>query len=691
MTAREGIAKKIVSAGYFATQIPGEFISTSLGEFESLLDLSKSKLSKEGLNKWCKLIDYSIPKTDNFRRTLSVPHPQHYILLARLIEENWEVLASHFSKSQYSLTTPQVFDNTIKPKYEMSEKINRRIDNLVSKKYILQADITRYYPSIYTHSIPWALHTKETAKANTRDDSYIGNVIDKLVRNMQDGQTVGIPIGPVTSLIIQEIIGTAIDDELKKEYGEGLIGYRYTDDMEYYFSTSEEAERTLNILNKILKKYELDLNISKTKIVKIPQVLESEWIYYFKKFEFRQDKQFQYNHNGKYKERAIALQKTDIKGYFNAAFKFKIQVDEKGILNYAIKALRGIVVFRENWDMFEALLLQSVLVDSSIIPTVFETIEGYRYRGYPLNYERITEFVNALIKDNIELKNDFEVAWALSFSAKLGIHIAEDISSILLKNDNSIINILVMILHSKNLLDGSLDFTYYRSLLTEESLYDSSWLFYYQCCIQGWLGKDKNSQHVKNDKFFGQLLSYNISFVNPTYSKVLEKVKSSIISLCLDYYKGNMRGVPAQDIILKVIENYSFSLESELIKEIKDQLDIKINQIEAEEAQEAAEGTEEAQEAAEGTEEAQEAAEGTEEAQEAAEGTEETQKAAEGTEEAQEAAEGTEEAQEAAEGTEEAQEVDRQQISSDSWLFNFLTTNINETFRVGSFEFDNDY
>ncbi|CAH0309898.1 hypothetical protein SRABI96_04943 [Peribacillus sp. Bi96] len=73
MTAEKGIAKKIISTGYFASQIPGEFKSTTLSENIDVLDLTKSKLSKEGLNKWCKLIDFSIPKTENLRRALSVP------------------------------------------------------------------------------------------------------------------------------------------------------------------------------------------------------------------------------------------------------------------------------------------------------------------------------------------------------------------------------------------------------------------------------------------------------------------------------------------------------------------------------------------------------------------------------------------------------------------------------------------
>ncbi|MFD2211723.1 RNA-directed DNA polymerase [Virgibacillus halophilus] len=629
MSEEREIAKKIILSGYFANQIPGEFKSTTLSDNMDSLDLTKSRLSKKGLNKKCKLIDFSIPKTGNFRRIISVPHPLHYILLARLIEDNWDNLEAHFSKSQFSLTTPHIFEDSIEPKYKMSEKINKRIHNLVLKRYILQADITRYYPSIYTHSIPWALHTKEVAKANTKDDRYFGNVIDRLTRNLQDGQTIGIPIGPVVSLIIQEIVGTIIDDEFKREYGDGLVGYRYTDDMEYYFSSSEEAERALNILNKTLKNYELDLNNTKTKIIKIPQILEPEWLYYFKRYEFRRNK--------KDKGKSINLQHTDIKEFFSTAFKYKIQSAEKGILNYAVKVLRRVVVYRENWDIFESLLLQSILVDSSIIPTVFETIEGYKYRGYPLNTERIKDFINVLIKDNVELRNEFEVSWALSFAVKLDITIEEDISKLLLRNDNAIINILVMILNSKNLLKGDLDFSYYETLLTEESLYDSNWLFYYECCLHGWLGKRKDNQHFKDDKFFEQLLNNNVSFVNPTYSKVLEEIKKSIISLCLKHYKTNMKTLEPEDIMSKVIEEYSFSIEGDLIEELNIELVNEINKINTSEA--------------------------------------------------------TEEPEEA-EGMEEPEEVPKEnkvQGRDNNWLFNFLTTNVNKASNIRRYEIEEEY
>ncbi|BBI33461.1 RNA-directed DNA polymerase [Cohnella abietis] len=656
-----GIAEKIISQGYFPKEIPKEFTSLDIGGHVNTFDLSKEKLTKKGLNKWSKLIDFSYPKTDNFRRTISVAHPLHYILLARLLEENWDKLNDHFNKSQYSLTTPSVYDSEpIKPKFKMEEKINRRLTNLVTRKYILKADITRYYPSIYTHSIPWALHTKEVAKSNTKDDNLIGNKIDTLVRNMQDGQTIGIPIGPVTSLIIQEIVGTAIDNEFMREIGDSLRGFRYTDDMEYYFSSSEEAEKALNVLHKVLQRYELVLNKEKTVIIKIPQGLEPEWLYYFRKFKFRYTKDN--------KQIATVVQRDDLKEYFGKAFKFKIETSEKGILNYAIKNLRKIIINRENWDLFESLVLQSILVDSSIIPTVFEIIEGYKYRGYPINMDKLTDFINALIKDNIELKNEFEVSWALSFASKLNIRIVEDASNLLLKNDNALINILVMILHSKELLDGSLDFSFYESLLTQESLYESSWLFTYECCIQGWIGRDKNTDFIKDDKFFEQLSRYNISFINPNYSIVLEYLKKSMISICMDQYKSKVTVLSAKEILLEVIEEYAFSFDNGLFEEILNLLELNIKE-EIEENQEAEEEIEENQEAEEEIEENQEAEEEIEENQEAEEEIEENQEADEEIEEDQEAGEGVEE----------------------SWISNFLTTNINKTLRIRTFKSERDY
>jgi hypothetical protein len=70
---------------------------------------------------------------------------------------------------------------------------------------VLQTDINLFYPSVYAHTMPWAIHGKATAKVN-RANKLLGNLLDSLVRCGQDQQTIGIPIGPDTSLLLAEIL-----------------------------------------------------------------------------------------------------------------------------------------------------------------------------------------------------------------------------------------------------------------------------------------------------------------------------------------------------------------------------------------------------------------------------------------------------------------------------------------------------
>jgi len=81
--------------------------------------------------------------------------------------------------------------------------------------------LPRFYPSIYTYPIPWALSGKDKCKAqmNTKalKSSYVTQ-LDVFVRNMHDRQATGIPTGPETSRILAEVISVAIDIELQRLY-----------------------------------------------------------------------------------------------------------------------------------------------------------------------------------------------------------------------------------------------------------------------------------------------------------------------------------------------------------------------------------------------------------------------------------------------------------------------------------------
>ncbi len=67
----------------------------------------------------------------------------------------------------------------------------------------MKTDLSRFYQTIYTHSLPWAIHGKAQAKENKENGLY-GNKLDSCVRNTQDQQTIGLPVGPDTSFILSE-------------------------------------------------------------------------------------------------------------------------------------------------------------------------------------------------------------------------------------------------------------------------------------------------------------------------------------------------------------------------------------------------------------------------------------------------------------------------------------------------------
>ncbi|TKJ07541.1 RNA-directed DNA polymerase, partial [Bacillus cereus] len=199
--------QNFVEKGYFPPELIPPFTTKELSQhvnsiYPSLagmnITINGDKISSS------KLAIHTIPKVLHQRRTLGIPNPFHQIKLMQTIVDNWQDIKSITSKSKYSLTKPQV-------KKDLPRAINREhIFSEISSKlpilsagyrYVLRTDISRFFPTIYTHSIPWACHGKTFAKKN-RKNNHFGNALDTNIRNTQDQQTFGIPIGPDSSYII---------------------------------------------------------------------------------------------------------------------------------------------------------------------------------------------------------------------------------------------------------------------------------------------------------------------------------------------------------------------------------------------------------------------------------------------------------------------------------------------------------
>ncbi|MCX7061780.1 MAG: RNA-directed DNA polymerase [Gammaproteobacteria bacterium] len=131
---------------------------------------------------------------------------------------------------------------------------------------LLKFDLSKCFPSIYTHTIAWSVRGKLFSKRNKQCLSF-EDTFDRLMCNVNHGETNGIVVGPEVSRVFAEIILQSVDTEVAialKEEGIGAVVRRYIDDFYVFGNDEEEVRRVQRIVTEVLKPYRLFINDSKT-------------------------------------------------------------------------------------------------------------------------------------------------------------------------------------------------------------------------------------------------------------------------------------------------------------------------------------------------------------------------------------------------------------------------------------------
>lgn len=208
-------------------------------------------------------------------RTFGVVNPVNYFMLASFLAENWRHISAIYRKSSCSGSRPKfpkaAADGRAIEAASLTTKRKSQQHLASSYPIILSLDINRFYGSIYTHSIPWAVLGKSEAKRlyrlNKLKDHWSDD-LDKLVRNCNQRQTVGIPIGPDTSRIISELLLSRIDAELCAT-GTGIAAnqvYHNIDDFQIGVNDVGAAENAQSHFVRTISRYEFRLNDFKTSL-----------------------------------------------------------------------------------------------------------------------------------------------------------------------------------------------------------------------------------------------------------------------------------------------------------------------------------------------------------------------------------------------------------------------------------------
>lgn len=280
---------------YFSFDLPKYFV------FQKLLEKVEKKINGKPLSDFygsyvtcdgkqkaiypcnCEKVNYTLLNNKDGKfawRPFQLIHPAIYISLVQQItkKNNWELIVDKFLEFQ---TNPQIKCHSIplQSDSKQSDKAvtvsnwwqsieQQSIELSLKFDYVLHTDITDCYGSVYTHSIPWALHTKPIAKGRKDDKSLIGNVIDKHLQNMSYGQTNGIPQGSVLMDFIAEIVLGYADLELSEKITQANIEdyqiIRYRDDYRIFSNNPQNAEHVAKLLTEVLIELGMRLNAQKT-------------------------------------------------------------------------------------------------------------------------------------------------------------------------------------------------------------------------------------------------------------------------------------------------------------------------------------------------------------------------------------------------------------------------------------------
>ena len=362
---------RMIQYGMFAEKLPPVF------DGASFLAYCKDPSHPVFADKWHDYVRYDSMRNINIPRPLGIPTPMGHERLCKCLKDEW------LNLQQYFQTTTA----------------NQKPDLLMGKQYMVSADISKCFPSIYTHAIPWALVGKPIAKQNATKTNQWYNQIDHFAQNSKNGETHSLLIGPHTSNLLSKMIVCKSDETLCKKWDYT----RHIDDFCCFVKTHDDADQFLVDLNACLKEYGLSLNHKKTKIEALPAAMTEQWV------------------------RKLQNQILPFAKFHDYVDYHEVQVfidfcvdlmsenkDNASILLYGMKVLKGQKLTQNAQQYFTKMSVSLALIYPYIVPLLDECV----FTPCSTDPAEIEKYLN-LIYEHYFAKNYFEAcSFALYYATK---------------------------------------------------------------------------------------------------------------------------------------------------------------------------------------------------------------------------------------------------------------------------------
>lgn len=465
----------LLGAGLFADTLPPVFTS------ESYLEYCKSR-NPAFPNEESPYIIFENMRNNGKSRQMGIPNPFCYERLCGCIRDNWEKIKAYFETrtkgqrhkvSQLHIRSIKDAKSLFKMNYKsLAERCNPIVPRLIgeggfSARYMVETDIAKCFPSIYSHALVWALEGKDWAKEHREDHELWQIKLDYFVRNLKFGETNGLLIGPHASNLLSEIILTRVDECLSSIYKYYI---RHIDDYNCYVETHEEAERFIVDQRKELKKYGLSLNESKTKIYELPIVSEDDWV--------RRLNDFTSLLPGE------KLELKHVRSFLDYVIELAANAKNDSVISYAMSIVKDMAMTGPAREYY----CRTILHLASLHSYLYRFLDERLFVPFFPDLAIVKSFSERMFEHGLRVHNYEEVSYSIYFSIRYGIRLdGFDAATVLDVNDCVLAVMALLYVRYWN-EDDSLIRAKAKKLASDEIGMWENWLFVYEALTVDELG-----------------------------------------------------------------------------------------------------------------------------------------------------------------------------------------------------------
>ncbi len=432
-------------------------------------------------------VDYRLTRFNGISRPLAIPHPQGFALFALCVHEHWDEFA-YIGRNHASLIRPRQHRDgrLIIMDYEKSVEKSRRIARLeFAKRYAVHTDIANFFPSVYSHALPWALVGFSEAKRKKCDKNEWFNILDQRLRWMKRNETQGIAIGPATSNIVSEAILAKIDEQLLRA---GFEFVRFIDDYTAYCETEDRAQEFIRRLGELLAQYKLALNIKKTEILRLPRPAVDSWVTVLSANAPRDG----------------IIEPYDANNYFNLALSLARETPDGSVLKFALKTLSR---KKLSANAANELLPQAIGLCFHQ-PTLLPLLDAlFNQAVLPDEFPYCKQF-NVIAKENARYRRSDGMCWALHYLKRFEQQVDDDVARAVIESGDCMS--LLLLSHATGAIHKRKVIEFCSQLNGAHPPYelDQYWILLYQLFLE-----NEITNPYANDQTFDVLKCNRVSFV----------------------------------------------------------------------------------------------------------------------------------------------------------------------------------